>query len=80
MNADPVLKIWLVWLANRILGVVGPGLASLGITVSNETPALMAGIVLTAMHWVIAYYNTQAALRRPTSPAQMVNSTPNPKG
>ena len=73
---DPVLKIWLVFWLNRALGVVGPGLAALNITPSGNTAALMAGVVITAIHFVVAYLQTQWALKQPpklpTSSTQVI--------
>jgi hypothetical protein len=68
------LQIWLTWLFTKALGVCGAGLATIGITTSHNTPALMAGVVLTALQMAISWWNTRRALKVvPPAPTTLRN-------
>jgi hypothetical protein len=57
------LQVWLTWIFTKAVGVCGAGLATIGITTSHDTPALMAGVVLTALQMAISWWNTRRALK-----------------
>jgi hypothetical protein len=69
---DPIAKVWLTLLFNKVLAFVGPGLLALGISTSAGTPALCAGVVISVVHLLIDALNTKAALKIVPGPAQSV--------
>jgi hypothetical protein len=73
-NLNTFLQIWLTWLFSKALGICGAGLAAIGITTGNNTPSLMAGIVLTALHLALSWWNTRRALNA-TPPAPKTLAT-----
>ena len=65
---DFSLQVWLTWIFSKALGLCGPGLAAIGLTASHQTPALMAGVTLTALHLALSWWNTRRALLAPPPP------------
>ena len=73
-NINVSLQIWLTWIFTKAVGICGAGLAAIGITTSHDTPQLMAGVALTALHLALSWWNTRRALKA-VPPAPPVVST-----
>jgi hypothetical protein len=71
-----VLQVWLTWIFSKALGVCGAGLATIGITTSHDTPALMAGVTMTALHLALSWWNTKRALQITPPAPKMVSTWP----
>jgi hypothetical protein len=70
------LQIWLTWIFTKAVGLCGVGLATIGITTSRDTPELMAGVTLTALHLALSWWNTRRALQTVPPAPQMVRTWP----
>jgi len=70
------LQVWLTWVFTKALGVCGAGLGTLGITTSHNTPALMAGITLTAFQMMISWWNTRRALNSMPPAPKTIDTSP----
>jgi hypothetical protein len=73
---DVTIQVWLTWIFTKAIGVCGAGLAAIGITTSHETPALMAGVAMTAGQLALSWWNTRRALRATPPAPKMVNHWP----
>jgi hypothetical protein len=75
-NINLTLQVWLTWIFTKAVGICGAGLAAIGITTSSNTPMLMAGVALTALHLAMSWWNTRRALKS-TPPAPVtIHSVP----
>jgi hypothetical protein len=70
------LQVWLTWVFSKAVGICGAGLAAVGITTSHDTPALLAGVTLTAAHLALSWWNTRRALATPPPPVKTVSTWP----
>jgi hypothetical protein len=75
-NINVTLQIWLTWIFTKAIGICGAGLAAIGITTSNNSPELMAGVLMTALHLVISWWNTRRALKTVPPAPQVVSTWP----
>jgi hypothetical protein len=70
------IQVWLTWIFSKAIGICGAGLAAIGISTSHDTPALMAGVTLTALHLALSWWNTRRALKTMPPAPKTVSSWP----
>lgn len=57
-----IAKMWLMFVINRVIGVVGPSLMTYGISFTDKTPELVAGGILTLMNLWMSQRNLKNAI------------------
>jgi hypothetical protein len=71
-----VLQVWLTWIFTKAVGICGAGLAAVGISTSHNTPALLAGVTMTAMQMALSWWNTRRALKAMPPAPKTVSTWP----
>ncbi len=73
---DLTLQVWLTWIFTKALGICGAGLAAIGLTARHDSPTLMAGVTLTALHMLLSWWNTRRALKAAPPAPKTLRSFP----